>query len=56
MGIKQKLIDCIPDAYYSDGTKADCIVYKICNMFDIDRQSYVEDKKNLDFDVSDDTK
>lgn len=49
MGIKQTLLDCIPDAYYSDGTKANCVMYKICNMFDIDKQSYVENKKKIGF-------
>lgn len=39
MGIKQQILSCIPDAYYSDGTKANCLFFKICNMFDVDRES-----------------
>ena len=45
MGIKASLIECIPDAYYSDGTKATCLIYRIFNMFDVDSQSFKEDKK-----------
>ncbi len=33
--IKDSLQDCIPDAYYSDGTKSHCWYYKIFNMFDV---------------------
>lgn len=35
MGIKSILYECIPDAYYSDGSKSECTFYKICNLFDI---------------------
>ena len=50
MGIKQSLLECIPDAYYSDGTKANCLIFKICNMFDVDSQSFkeVSEKKNME--------
>ena len=40
MGIKEKIQEFIPDAYYSDGTKAECWIFRICNMFDIDKQSF----------------
>jgi len=39
MGLKEKLEEFIPDAYYSDGTKAECLIFKICNLFDIDHKS-----------------
>lgn len=50
MKIKQVLREYIPDAYYSDGTKSTCLMYKICNMFDIDSQSFkeVKEKKNME--------
>jgi len=44
MSLKQKLLECIPDAYYSDGRKAKCMLFRICNMFDIDSQSFKEVK------------
>ena len=50
MGIKQALLECIPDAYYSDGTKANCIIFKVWNMLDIDPQSYKEVKEKKDMD------
>lgn len=40
MGIKTYLKSCVPNAYYSDGTLATCMIYKIFNMFDIDPQSF----------------
>ena len=40
MGLRQKLSDLIPEAYYSDGTESKCSIFKICNMFDVDPQSY----------------
>ncbi len=40
MNLKQSLMECVPDAYYSDGTKATCFMFKIFNMFDIDSQSF----------------
>ena len=45
MRIKQILQECIPDAYYSNGVKSTCLMYKICNMFDIDSQSFKEVKE-----------
>jgi len=36
-----RIKDYIPIAYYSDGTESKCLIYKICNMFDIDPQSYM---------------
>lgn len=50
MRIKQILQECVPDAYYSNGIKSTCLVYKICNMFDIDSQSFkeVKEKKNME--------
>ena len=45
MSLKQKLKECIPPAYYSDGTEAKCMWYKIFNMFDLDPQSYIIDKE-----------
>jgi len=50
MGIKQALIDCIPPAYYEDGTEAKCMIFRICNMFDVDPQSYkiVKETKDMD--------
>lgn len=45
MNLKQKLIECIPPAYYEDGTEAKCWIFKICNMFDVDSQSFKEVKK-----------
>jgi len=38
----------IPTAYYSDGTESKCWIYKICNMFDIDPQSYMIVKERKD--------
>ena len=43
--LKQKLKECIPPAYYSDGREAKCMWYKVFNMFDIDPQSYIIDKE-----------
>lgn len=40
MSLKQSIINCIPDAYYSNGTKATCMTFKIFNMFDIDSHSF----------------
>ena len=45
MSFKQILIDCIPPAYYSDGTEAKCLLFRICNLFDVDPQSYTEKKE-----------
>ena len=42
MGIKQTLMNCIPPAYYENGVEAKCMVFRICNMFDIDSQSFKE--------------
>ncbi len=52
MGIKQVLLDCIPPAYYEDGTEAKCWIYKVCNMFDVDPQSYkiVKESNNMEED------
>jgi hypothetical protein len=44
MALKKALLECIPDAYYENGTKVECIWYKIFNMFDVDRQSFKEGK------------
>jgi len=44
MKIKHKLQECIPTAYYSDGTEAKCWLYKICNMFDVNNQSFKQVK------------
>jgi len=43
--LKQRLKECIPPAYYPDGTEAKCMWYKVFNMFDIDPQSYIIDKE-----------
>jgi len=40
MEIKHILQECVPTAYYSDGTEAKCWIYKICDMFDINSQSF----------------
>ena len=42
MRIKQSLIKLIPPAYYSNGKESNCAVYRICNMFDINSQSFKE--------------
>ena len=44
--LRQRLKECVPPAYYSDGREAKCMWYKLFNMFDIDPQSYIIDKKN----------
>ena len=44
--LKQRLKECVPPAYYSDGREAKCMWFKVFNMFDIDPQSYIIDKKN----------
>lgn len=41
----QGLKECIPPAYYPDGTEAKCMWYKVFNMFDLDPQSYIIDKE-----------
>ncbi len=50
MGIRQMLQEWIPDAYYSDGKKSECTLYKICNMFDVDRESFkeVKEERNME--------
>ena len=48
MGIKQTILDCIPPAYYEDGTEAKCWIYKICDMFDVNSQSYKIVKEKID--------
>ena len=50
MSLKQALLECIPDAYYSDGRKAECMLFRICNMFDVDSQSFKEgrEERNMD--------
>lgn len=56
--LRQKLKECIPPAYYSDGREATCMWYKVFNMFDLDPQSYIVDKKNngmKEFKISGDT-
>jgi len=40
MTLKEMLLECIPPAYYSDGTKATCLKFRIFNMFDVDSQSF----------------
>lgn len=50
MGIKQQILSCIPDAYYSDGTKATCMTFRIYNMFDVansDSFKEVKEKKDM---------
>lgn len=50
MTLKQAFLECIPEAYYENGTEAKCIWYRIFNMFDIDSQSFkeVKDKKVME--------
>ena len=50
MRIKQSLIKLIPPAYYSNGKESNCAVYRICNMFDINSQSFkeVKEKKRME--------
>jgi len=50
MGIKQTLLDCIPPAFYENGTEAKCLTFRICNMFDVDPQSYkiVKESSNME--------
>lgn len=45
MGLRQKLKECVPPAYYSNGVEAKCMWYKVFNMFDLDPQSYIIDKE-----------
>ena len=53
MNLKQKLMECVPPAYYADGTEAKCMIFKICNMFDIDSQSFKEVKEKKSMENSD---
>lgn len=46
MGIKQTLISCIPPAYYSNGIEAKCMLFRVCNMFDIDSHSFKQVENN----------
>ena len=50
MNLKKTLVECIPPAYYSDGRKATCMMFRIFNMFDIDSYSFkqVKIKENMD--------
>lgn len=50
MKIKYKLQECIPNAYYSNGTESKCLIYRIFNMFDIDSQSFKEVKIKVNMD------
>jgi len=40
MGIKQALESFIPAAYYENGQESKCMIFKICNLFDVDSASY----------------
>lgn len=50
MELKQKLVSLLPEAYYSDGTKSECALFCICNMFDVDSDSFkqVKEKRNME--------
>ncbi len=48
MTLKQSILDCIPPAYYEDGTEAKCWIYKICDMFDVNSQSFKVVKETKD--------
>jgi len=50
MALKEALLEWVPDAYYENGTKAECIWYKIFNMFDVHSQSFKQVKEKRDMD------
>ncbi len=50
--LRQRLKECVPPAYYSNGTEAKCMWYKVFNMFDIDPQSYIIDKEKKGMKIS----
>lgn len=56
MRLKQKLLECIPPARYSNGTEAKCMWFKIFNMFDLDPESYIVDKEKKGMEESKPTK
>ena len=50
MRIRQSLMELIPPAYYSNGKESKCTIFRICNMFDVNSQSFkqVEEKKSME--------
>lgn len=50
MGLRQKLNELISEAYYEDGIPSECTLFKICNMFDVNSESFkeVKEKKGME--------
>ena len=46
--LRQRLKECVPPAYYSDGKQAKCMWFKVFNMFDTDPESYIVENKKKD--------
>ncbi len=55
MSLRQVLRECIPPAQYSNGKEAKCWLFKICNMFDVDPESYIVDNKKKDMEINETT-